>query len=272
MRILQNRGKSEAGNLLIVTLVPALIIGTSLAAYLGLVAQQHRAIMRSLAWNAALPVVEAGFEEALSHLQWNYTNTLAIAGWQRQTGLSFSSTNISGSFFVKRIDLPGSYCTVGITDTMPPILYSEGFCRMPLSSNYLSRLVRLDTRRDSLFPIGIFTKHDMDFRGHQVQTDSFDSANPLRNNPLTANGDEGDIASNSSIVGIVNVGSARIYGRASTGPGGTVAVGGGGVGSHAWQASHKGIQPGWRAQLTVSGARRGSRESNEKAVSCWRRR
>jgi hypothetical protein len=246
MKITLNRRRSESGNLLLLTLATCVILGTSLAGYLGLVAHQNRSVMRSLAWNSALPVLEAGFEEALTHLQWHFTNGLAREGWTRQSGFQLTATSIPGNFFVKRVNLPDSYCVVGISDTVPPVLYSEGFVRLPLSTSYIPRAVRLDTRRDGIFSKGMVAKGRINLNGQNVKTDSFDSADPLRNNPLTAQGDAGDVASNAGIVGIIGVGNANIYGRAATGPGGTITVGpNGGVGSHVWQAGNRGIQPGW---------------------------
>jgi hypothetical protein len=56
----------------------------------------------------------------------------------------------------------------------------------------------------------------------------------------------GDIATNSGIIDSLNVGNANIYGRVSTGPGGSIAVGdNGSVGDAAWHAAGSlGIQPG----------------------------
>jgi hypothetical protein len=93
-------------------------------------------------------------------------------------------------------------------------------------------------------------KHTIDLKGNNVKTDSFDSENPmLSNNGLydpSRVGDNGDVASNETIINSVNVGNANIFGHVATGPGGTVAWGSnGGVGSHDWQNGNDGLQPGW---------------------------
>jgi hypothetical protein len=91
-------------------------------------------------------------------------------------------------------------------------------------------------------------KHTIDMKGNNILTDSFDSENPmLSNNGLydpSRVGDNGDVASNDTIINSVNVGNAEIYGHVATGPGGTVGWNiNGGVGTHEWQASNNGLQP-----------------------------
>ena len=75
--------RSQRGNTLLVTVVVTGVIGFVLVAYLTLVQYQNTANMRSQGWNAAMPVVEAGIEEALAHLNSRgLTNgNLACDGW-----------------------------------------------------------------------------------------------------------------------------------------------------------------------------------------------
>ena len=58
IRILKAR--ETAGNALIVTLLTCLVIGFGLASYLVLVSSQNYSVMRSLAWNSTIPILEAG--------------------------------------------------------------------------------------------------------------------------------------------------------------------------------------------------------------------
>ncbi|NBU11005.1 MAG: hypothetical protein EBS84_18635, partial [Proteobacteria bacterium] len=62
------------GSVLVVTLLIALIIGITLAAFMDLSSAQHKAVIRSGVWNSCIPLAEAGMEEALNHLKLNSTN------------------------------------------------------------------------------------------------------------------------------------------------------------------------------------------------------
>jgi len=54
------------GSALLLALLTAFVICIALTTYLYLVSNQNRSVMRSLAWNSSIPVVEAGVEEALT--------------------------------------------------------------------------------------------------------------------------------------------------------------------------------------------------------------
>src|SRR5882672_3871251 len=77
MKIQESR---EAGSTLLVVMMITGIIMLALGSYLNLASQEHKTVRRSLCWNAALPMAEAGIEEALSHLNRN-TNNYALDGW-----------------------------------------------------------------------------------------------------------------------------------------------------------------------------------------------
>src|SRR5579862_2511383 len=72
--------KRQQGNTLALTLVMTLTIGTVLASYLSLLGSRYKVTLRSQCWNAAIPALEAGIEEALTHLQ-DDPNDLAANGW-----------------------------------------------------------------------------------------------------------------------------------------------------------------------------------------------
>src|SRR5262245_38518044 len=77
MRIQPSR---ESGSVLLGVMLIAGIILLALGSYLALASQENRVVKRSLCWNAALPMAEAGIEEALSQLKQNTTN-FAGDGW-----------------------------------------------------------------------------------------------------------------------------------------------------------------------------------------------
>src|SRR2546423_1657965 len=74
------RASEEAGNTLLVVLLIAGLLTAAIGTYLNLTMQEHKLVKRSLGWNAALPMAEAGIEEVLTHLNKNTSNYTA-EGW-----------------------------------------------------------------------------------------------------------------------------------------------------------------------------------------------
>lgn len=263
---------SHRGNTLLMTIVVTGILGFILAAYLTLVNSQNGSNMRSQTWNSTIPIVEAGIEEALARLNSYGLNGVSLEGegWTPSGTAAYSVTR----------NLAGAVYTVTITNyvvgnpAFTPIVESRGYVVMPLqltsaqgallatvtspntTVSYLGRGVRVRTKRDAIFAKGMVAKDSIDMKGNFIRTDSFDSTDPLYSTNggyiLSKAKANGDIAVNGSPTngtgGMVNVGNANIFGHVSTGPNGTIDVGSqGSVGDPAWQASNKGIQPGWSA-------------------------
>lgn len=243
MRTTLNRpaGNRSKGSVLVIILVLLILAGTTLASYLRLVSNQNSSINRSLLWNTALPVAEGGIEEALAHLNRNTTNR-AVDNWQvmgtnvyrvRSNGLNKVEIYIN-----KDIDPPRVMAKGYVFDTR-----ANKFFDMP-------RTIVVGTTNDSLFAKGMVAKGQIDLAGNNIKTDSFDSSDPAYNTggryDSTKNKDNGDVATNSSVIDSLNVWNADIFGSASTGPGGTVRIGpNGSVGDKAWHAAgKKGIQAG----------------------------
>jgi hypothetical protein len=264
MRIQILHRRTNAGNALLITLLTCLLIGVGLASYLVLVSSQNYSVMRSLAWNSTIPILEAGAEEALTQLHYNGITNLSANGWV------YLSSEHGPAYYKKRF-MGDSYYEAYITPTTPPVVYSHGFVPVPLSPasqvgmilaslvngettgpNYLHRRVRIETKGGALFAKGMVAKGQIDLNGNNIATDSFDSSH---DSPLNTNGkydpvktsDNGDVATNSGLVNSLNVGNADIKGKVSTGPGGSVAIGPTGVvGSKAWvEGGNRGIQPGY---------------------------
>lgn len=241
---------AQAGGALVYTLVSSAVLGVSMASYLGLVSTQNQSVMRSMAWNHAVGVLEGGVEEALMHLNQNHASSLASQGWTTQSSLDLGVTNLTGTFYVKERSHDEVRYRVAISSGSAPTIYSQGWVRVPSSTNEVFRVVRVTTLSDGMWMKAMVAKEQIDMNGQNVMTDSFDSSNPLYStggqyDPLKAR-NNGDVATNGGIEGILTVGNADIYGRSSTGPGGTVSLGpGGGIGSRAWRTSNNGVQPGW---------------------------
>lgn len=231
----------QHGNALLVLLVTVGIIGVAMASYLGLVSNQNLSTMRSAQWNHGIAVAEAGIEEALTHLYHSPVDR-ATNGW----------TLIDGSYVKERTLGVAKYVT-SISSASSPEIISKAYVTVPFGTNFIDppRTVRVTTTNDALFARGMVARGQIDLSGNNVKTDSFDSTDPNfstggRYDPAKTR-DNGDVATNSTLIDSLDVWNADIYGRASTGPGGSVMVGpNGSVGSKAWhQAGNKGIEPGW---------------------------
>jgi hypothetical protein len=246
----------SAGNTLVVVMLLTGIMGVALTSYVLLVRHQNLSVSRSLCWNSCIPIVEAGIEEAMTHINRSGITNLETAGWQ-----------LSGGVYTKTRFLGDSYYVVNISQADPPIIISEGHVPVPLSAapavaflaaeginptiQYTGRRVRVSTRKDGMWTHAMVAKGQIDLLGNNIMTDSFDSTDPLFSTAgqydVLKHRDKGDVATNSTITNSLNVADADIWGRASTGPGGSVAIGpNGSVGDLDWHNTFKrGIEPGW---------------------------
>ncbi len=233
---------SNSGGILMVTLISSGIMGVALASYLSLVRHQNTSAMRSQYWNQALPVCEAGIEEALMHLANVSTNDRAANGW-----------TLSGDFYTRERWVQSNKFLATISKDPSPKITVSAFVQDPTgkSPTNVARTVAVTTTNDALFAKGMVARGIIDLRGNNLRTDSFDSTDPTGSTDgkydLAKARDRGDVATNSGLVNSLAVGNADIYGRASTGPGGTISVGpNGGVGSKSWlDGGNNGIQSGW---------------------------
>src|ERR1041384_8407418 len=84
-----------SGNALMVTLAIAACVGILLVAALSLVNSQNQAVSRSQAWNSCMPVIEAGIEEAMAHLNNRNETTYNVNGWT-PNGVNYSRSRPLG--------------------------------------------------------------------------------------------------------------------------------------------------------------------------------
>lgn len=240
MKINLGRINREQGSIIVAVLLGCFVMGYILAAYLSLVNSQNLSIARSQTWNSCMPVVEAGVEEALSHLYYTKGSNLVSNGWL------YNSAGCT-----KWRAIGSGYALVVISNGVTPVVYSTAFIQAPFGGDYVRRTVKVDTRKDGLFSKGMVAKGQITFNGNNVIVDSFDSQDPnYSTNGLyltSRRKDNGDVATNSGVVNSLASGNANIFGHVSTGPGGTVQIGNNGaIGNIAWQASTtNGIQPGY---------------------------
>jgi hypothetical protein len=203
----------QSGHTLFVVMMLTGIIIAALGTYLNLASQEQKTLRRSYCWNAALPMAEAGVEEALSHINQDKTN-YASDGWGtnviRHRGLADDYYNVGVA------GRPGS--TVTITST--------GFVHVA-DANYISRIVQVKgvTARDFRFP-GLVA-NNINFGG-TFTADSYDSST----NTDSTNGqyDPKKATAGALIAtpsGFFNLqGNTTIRGYIASGPGGTYSCAG----------------------------------------------
>src|SRR6266446_1459167 len=230
-------GRAQAGSTLVATVIISALIGTVLCSYLALIANRNQAAMRALAWNSAMPVLEAGIEEALTHLNRDSSNP---------TTNYWTADQVNGqAVYWKYRRLPdGSYFYVtNLNVTSPsPIIQSAGYVRSPLSDNqYISRVVQVTaTNPPTLFGRAIAANGTVKLSGGS-QVDGYNSTNGPYDLSTNRNA-SGGIATNSKQDNAIDVGSAHVYGKAVTGAGGSVSYAGGSVGD---LNQTFGIEDGW---------------------------
>jgi hypothetical protein len=244
MKILQSRLESLQGNTLLLTIVVTGLVGFLLAAYMGLVRSQNISTMRSQSWNAAIPVVEAGLEDALTHINIQLTNDLNVNGWTKQGEIYVSPRRyLSSNYYIATV----SNWVVG-SPTNRPVIESRGYVSAPIvvaSANgpllatlgnpslatrkYVARGIRCVTTTDALFSKGLVAKGMIDLKGNNIMSDSYDSRYTNSSTDgrydVTKRKAGGSVATNSGLTNSLNVGNALIYGKISTGPGGSIAIG-----------------------------------------------
>src|SRR6185503_15410399 len=96
---------SLGGHILMATLVIAGVLGIALAAFLNVISSQNSYTVRSQVWNACMPIIEAGLEEALVHI-----NDSSDAAWD-DNGWSWDAT---AQVFTKQRSIGGGYFKVNI--------------------------------------------------------------------------------------------------------------------------------------------------------------
>src|ERR1051326_1211909 len=207
------RGKNTTGSVLMVVLVTLGIICLVIGTYLSLASQRNLVSARSLAWNDAMPVAEAGLEEALTQIQYAMPPT---NGWTLWSNLYYGGN---------------------ILNTNPPISTSTGFVRSTLDGGYIYRTIRVQTKQPGRFPYGMLSKGVITMSGGS-RVDSFascDSTYSTNGNYTPAKAhDQIKVATLSSANPAIKVGTGDILGYVDTGASGVVTFGGGAVGDAGW--------------------------------------
>jgi hypothetical protein len=216
-------GKSNSGSILVITVILSALIGSVLCSYLVLISNRNHVTMRSLAWNSAIPVLEAGIEEALTHIHDDKTPNA-----NHWTGELVKGKKV---YWKRRDFADGSYVYVTNMNvgSATPLFYAAGYVKAPLTDNeYISRTVKVTTTNPpSYFSRAIAANGRITLSGAAI-VDGYNSA--IGAYSVTNRNATGGVYTDSQEDKAINVGSAHIYGMAVTGPGGTVSVADGSVG------------------------------------------
>ena len=224
------RPGKEAAISLLPTMMTVAVVSIALGSFLLLASHNSRMVARAQAWKAALPLVEAGIEEALTHLNANGQNP--GDGWTvdlTNLALKKSRPMEPGNFEVK----------IALSALDPPVVYSKGYVRLPLSTNYIARTVRVETKKYGWG--GIICRNRLNLNGSGTVIDSYDPLDPTastlgRYDPSKRR-DKCFIATISTSPNNLYIGNHHVYGKAGTGPGGTINSNSKGkVGSLSWNA------------------------------------
>jgi hypothetical protein len=228
----------QTASTLIVTLATAGILGAVLGTYLTVTSAENLKVKRSIGWNSALPLAEAGIEEACSQICKN-TNSFISDNWTINSNtFAYNKTRFLGD---------GKY-SVDINGWMGGVaaITSTGYGHWTGGTNYISRTVLVTVRTPTpYFPSGLIA-NTLDIQGN-FNADSFDS----RTNLYSTNGqydqrkatDHALIAS-PSLSGYSLGGSSTVNGYVATGGGLVTMSGASTVGDFSWTKTQKGSQSG----------------------------
>jgi len=267
MKTRLTRQHSSNGSVFLITVCAGAIIGLLLVCCLSLVNSQNQSVVRSQTWNVCIPLVEAGIEEAMAHLNNPNETSFAVNDWKQDGNHYYRSRTMGTNFYDVRINL---------ADIFKPVIVCTGYVLAPLvlernptlaaanvnvsGVQYIARAVEVNALKRPRFAKAMVAKQTIDMSGNDITTDSFDSSDPDHSttnglyDPKTAM-DKGDVSSTSGGTNIINIGNANIKGHLQTAPGGTVNLNANSVvGSLAWHAGgNKGLEPGWSSDdLNVS--------------------
>ncbi|MDB6033311.1 MAG: hypothetical protein JWM16_3649 [Verrucomicrobiales bacterium] len=245
--------RSEDGSVLALVMVSAGLVGLVLVAYLSLAKTQHSYNARTETWHSALPIAEAGVEEALTHLNDTANTNLTDNGWSYSGGVYTRQRSIGGGSYGVRFTISNLTATIVSTGYLaaPVTVASSGGAFLAAAgagvsaTNYTTRTVRVVAQKSPTIIKAMLAKLDIGLGGNSCTVDSYDSSKGAYGGSNI--GDKGDVATDSDMKGAVSVGNAKIKGKLSVGPTATVDLGPNAiVGSLGWHSGgNKGIQSGW---------------------------
>ena len=264
------------GGVLVFTAILLVLVGSLLATYLILTQGEYTSVARSQTWNTTIVLTEAGVEDALAFMNKYAGNVTMVPQWSTAASAQQDGWSVSGNIYTMHrvVDPTVGYYDVAIDNTISnsPLITCSGTATYNLSASAsspvmfaaigmpsasasaLSRTIQVKATYSALFPGAITTKTNIDLNGNNVRVDSFDSTMSSASAWVTNWGyglyaiaksrANGNVATDSSLIGAISVGQANIYGHLDTGPGGTATVGNNGYVGPLPQVG-SGVQPGY---------------------------
>jgi hypothetical protein len=261
MKISNAKRAGEQGSVFLVAMGMIALFALVLSSYLTLVEGQADAVSRSQSYDVAIPVAEAGVEEAFSLINKNggavtWSNNLTADGWSAMSpsNTTTKSNLVFGANYyqVTISNAPGGTPTITSAGVVPYIQHAWG-AEMTTNTSTGSSLVALvrtlqiKTTQTPSLGGALEAKGDITFGGNG-SVDSFSSMNTN----LSINGqysptrvdDKATVATDARVVSSISAGhNVTIRGYVDTGPGGTV-VASGSIGDNNWVSnSTAGIEP-----------------------------
>ena len=227
-----------------VTLAVCGVLGVILLGIIKLANNEGQMTGRSQNWNSALPIAEAGIEEAFTHLKHSPSN-------RAENGWSYDATATPPNYTRTRTFQDGYY-TVTISTNWDPVIISRAGMRAPGQTNYsIFRKIRVQATNQPLWTAAIEALECVTLSGNGIKFDSYNSLDPLYSDPDgTYNPNKvkagGDVACYGSGMQL-DLGNADIAGSIKTGPDTTFTMGpNASVGDLTWG---NGLQPGHYEQV-----------------------
>lgn len=277
MNIILNRAtQGRRASALLLTAVVLVFTSAVLVTYLLLTQNEFGSVSRSQTWNTSMVLTEAGVEDALAFMNKYSGNITKISDWSSSDSALEDGWAVNGNIYsIHRVVDPNvGYYDVSIDNTITnaPVITCSGTAYAKLlasvsphlmfaaagvstpSADKSVRSVMVKTTFASVFPGAISTRTNIDLNGNNVRVDSFDSTTNAASAWITSWGygvydvnkarANGDVVTDSSLVGAISVGQANIYGHLNTGPGGSATIGNNGYVGPLPQVG-SGIQPGY---------------------------
>lgn len=218
---------NERGGTLVTCLIVIGVLSLSMLAAMNMVSTQRRIVGRTQFWNGAIPLCEAGLEDALAHLNYSGTTNLGSDGWTATLTNYWRSNSMSGGYY---------YAT--ISTSLPPVITSRGNIFDATKSNYLARTVQITTKLNGQFPNALLARNSINFGTGVEHVDSFNSTNSSFSTGGQYDSTKAEANANVDVVSgttaAIKVGNSLIDGNVDTGPGGTVTINQGIVGDTAF--------------------------------------
>lgn len=221
----------KRGNTLMVVLLTTAITSVLVVSYMSTLQNSSIISNRSLNWNNALAVAEAGVEEASVALKaaansGNLATNLTALNWTKVGNNLTRTRQLSNGYYGVLITSTNAAAAIGPAN--PPVIYSTGFVATAIRSGYINRLVKVRTKYTGSISFALLSRTTITMSGNPY-IDSFDSSNTnYSNNGLydfNRRRDQAIVGSASSQLGAVALsGNSEIFGTVITAPGGTAIV------------------------------------------------